>query len=93
MHPNHHDTPLGHAGDAQPPPRQGRQRIAVPVPPVLLSAKAGITNRPGTYGATSLAGYIAAGATHGSSTWAVVVIAVGLMAAETIQNCRRGSQF
>ncbi|MET8860689.1 hypothetical protein [Streptomyces sp. NPDC004579] len=60
----------------------------LPPSTLLESLRATTRDKPGTLGATGLATYIATGATHGNTTWAVVIIAMGMLTAETIQNVK-----
>jgi len=65
-----------------------RKQITLPIPPAPVHLRAmvvGVATRPGTTGATGLATYVASGRTAGQTTWAVVAIAVSLLAAETVQ--------
>ncbi|MFJ2566600.1 hypothetical protein ACIO02_27325 [Streptomyces sp. NPDC087568] len=55
---------------------------------LLESLRSTVRDKPGTLGAAGLGSYIATGATHGNTTWAVVIISVGMLAAETIQNVK-----
>ncbi|WP_033260137.1 MULTISPECIES: hypothetical protein [Kitasatospora] len=64
----------------------GWRRIALPVPPLgKLARGSGIADRLGTCTGSGLAGWVATGHTHGEATWATVVLAVAMIAAEAVR--------
>ncbi|MFE7172598.1 hypothetical protein [Streptomyces sp. NPDC057616] len=77
-------------GTALTPQQENPGQLSTGLPPstLLESLRATTRDKPGTLSATGLATYIATGATHGNTTWAVVIIAIGMLTAETFQNIK-----
>ncbi|MFD0418355.1 hypothetical protein [Streptomyces sp. NPDC127108] len=87
MHPLNTGTSLVPQREIAAPSSEQPTDLAAPAT-LLESLRSTVRDRPGTLGATGLGSYIATGATHGNTTWAVVIIAVGMLTAETIQNVK-----
>lgn len=63
------------------------RRVAFPVPPLGKLARAcGVTSRLGTYAGTGIAGWVATGHTDGETTWATVILAVTVIAADVLRS-------
>ncbi|WP_445520953.1 hypothetical protein [Streptomyces sp. NEAU-174] len=87
MRHNPHRTSAQHE-QALPDPRtrQGWPRASIPIPPIQpLLHRHGLADKTGTLTASGLAVYITTGTVERQSLWAVVVIAIVLIAGETIQ--------
>ncbi|MFF8860435.1 hypothetical protein ACF08B_00085 [Streptomyces sp. NPDC015139] len=64
----------------------GWRRVAFPVPPLGKLVKGtGVGSRLGTCTGSGLAGWVATGHTHGEITWATVVLALAMIAADAVQ--------
>lgn len=64
----------------------GWRRVAFPVPPVGRLVKgSGITSRLGTCAGSVLAGWVATGHTQGEVTWATVILALAVIAADAVR--------
>lgn len=64
----------------------GWRRVAFPVPPVSkLVRGSGITSRLGTCAGSGLASWVATGHTQGDVTWATVILALAVIAADVVR--------
>lgn len=83
----HNDTSAGWRNDSEPGctrPHLPTLRISA-LPDRLGQAGSLMVNHAGKVSATSLAGLVASGHTHGQTTWAVVILACVMLTADTVQ--------
>ncbi|MDX2406845.1 hypothetical protein ACFYR2_26650 [Streptomyces microflavus] len=65
------------------------RRVALPVPRLSRLARGSdLISRPGTYIGSGLAAWVATGRTQGESTWATVILALAVIAADVLRTHR-----